>query len=288
VAAGSVAWAGWRGQALTVPGAVAAWLTGTVVTAAGWNHAAAMLAFFVSGSALSRLQGKHGAALTAIWEKGGRRDAAQVAANGGVAVVAALLHIVRPGPLPVAACLGALAASSADTWATEIGVLSTAPPRRITDGRAITTGMSGGVTALGIAGGLAGATFLAGVAVWTQAGPRRLSRLRQFVGLSLAGVGGSLADSLLGATIQASRTCPVCRTATERRIHQCGASTQLTRGYPWVQNDAVNVAATVVGALLAVVWQWRLGEWRAPQGDPMPSVSYATGNNSIDATVITA
>lgn len=288
MAAGAVAGAGWRGRALTLPGALAAWLTGAVVTSAGWNHAAAMLAFFLSGSALSQLQGEHGPALTAIWEKGGRRDAAQVAANGGVAVVTALLHLARPGPLPAAAYMGALAASSADTWATEIGVRSAAAPRRITDGRPILTGMSGGVTALGLAGSIAGAAFLAGVAVCTQARSRPSSRLRQFVGLCLAGIGGSLVDSLLGATVQASRRCPVCQVATERRIHQCGASTHRTRGYAWVQNDAVNVAATVVGATLAVVWQWRLGEPRTRQGDAVRSVSYATGNNSIDATVITA
>jgi uncharacterized protein (TIGR00297 family) len=241
-----------------LPGAFAGWFSGTVATAAGWNFAAAMLAFFLSGSALSQHQGSHRTALTAIWEKGGRRDAAQVAANGGIAVLAALWHLLRPGDLPMVASMGALAASSADTWATEIGVRSSTPPRRITDGRIVPTGMSGGVTALGFAGSLAGALFLAAIAIATSSTSQGTSRLRQFTAISVAGIAGSLIDSVLGATVQASRTCPDCHLATERRIHRCGAPTQLAHGYAWLDNDVVNVASTIVGALVAMLWDWKL------------------------------
>ena len=53
----------------------------------------------------------------------------QVLANGGVFALAALLGAVLGSPWPAAgsrAALGALAASAADTWATEIGTLASA------------------------------------------------------------------------------------------------------------------------------------------------------------------
>ena len=50
-----------------------------------------------------------------------------------------------------AAFAGAIAAASADTWATEIGTLSPANPVSIATLRPVQTGMSGGVSILGIA-----------------------------------------------------------------------------------------------------------------------------------------
>jgi uncharacterized protein (TIGR00297 family) len=191
---------------------------------------------------------------TGMWEKGGCRDAAQVAANGGVATVAALVQIRRPGAVPAAAYFGSLAASCADTWATEIGVRSHAVPRRITDGRPVARGMSGGVTPLGLFASLLGALLLAGIAVTVpDARHGGVGRRRRFVGITLAGIAGSLLDSLLGATVQASRFCPNCRTFSEQRIHRCGTPTRLEHGVRWVDNDVVNALGTLTGASAALL-----------------------------------
>jgi uncharacterized membrane protein len=63
------------------------------------------------------------------------------------------------------------------------------------------------------------------------------------------GVIGCLADSSLGATVQARRWCGVCEMATERRVHSCGTATSVAGGLSWLDNDAVNFAATICGAL---------------------------------------
>jgi uncharacterized membrane protein len=76
-----------------------------------------------------------------------------------------------------------------------------------------------------------------------------------FLAALAGGTAGMLADSLLGATLQASYFCPQCNKPTESRVHRCGTPTTLVRGQRWVTNDVVNLAGTLVGALvgLAVV-----------------------------------
>jgi uncharacterized membrane protein len=71
--------------------------------------------------------------------------------------------------------------------------------------------------------------------------------------VALAGAAGALADTLLGAWGQQRRWCSACRTDTEQDPHACGTATQLAGGWGWLDNDAVNLLATVVGALSALV-----------------------------------
>jgi uncharacterized protein (TIGR00297 family) len=218
---------------LTPGGLVAACAVGAGVTwGLRWQGLAVLAAFFLTGSLLTQLAERRGPS----------RSARQVLANGGVALVAALL-----GSWPAAA--GAIAAAAADTWATEIGAFSPFPPRLITSGRRVTRGTSGGITALGTLGGLAGAALIAGL---THAlAPRGVAP--GFAVLAAAGVGGMLADSVLGATLQAKYECPACDARFERGNTVCHEPVRLAQGRPWLDNDGVNFAATIIGAAAAVI-----------------------------------
>jgi len=112
---------------------------------------------------------------------------------------------------------GALAAANADTWATEIGSHSRTPPRLIISGRRVPAGTDGGITVLGTAGGIAGAGLVAGLSY--------LLGQRSGVAIAVAGIVGMLVDSLLGATVQGK--------------------------VRWMDNDVVNLAATLTGAACA-------------------------------------
>src|SRR2546422_2695686 len=78
-----------------------------------------------------------------------------------------------------------------------------------------------------------------------------------------------LADSVLGATVQGKYECPACDARFERGNTVCHEAVRLTRGWRWLDNDAVNLAATLVGAAVAGLGS---GYWRevAPPGGPPP------------------
>ena len=258
---------GYRRGALKGSGVVGAVVTGTLIFGlGGWEWGALLVAFFVSSSALSFYHAKDKEGLAEKFAKGHRRDLAQALANGGAAAVLAALSqlfpLVEGGGEGVwfAACAGAMAAVNADTWATELGVLSARPPRLITTGRQVEVGASGGVTWLGTAASLGGAAFiglLGGLGVlilgqgWAAAGVLLLAAVT-------GGLAGSLFDSFLGATVQAIYWCDACQKETERKVHRCGTQTCLLRGWPWLGNDLVNFFASVLGALVAAGIGWVL------------------------------
>ncbi len=229
-------------RTLTLDGAVAAAGVGCLTFALGGLPAAgALLSFFGSSSALSRVGDARKRALPLAQSKGSQRDAWQVLANGGVAT----LCVVAGQPRGM---VGALAAASADTWATELGLLATAPPRRITTLERVPAGTSGGVTLQGLGASVGGALVVG-------LGHALLGGGWSSVRRALAGgLGGALVDSLLGATLQAAYWCPRCQVPTEDALHApCNAPTRLRGGFAWMTNDTVNLLATLSGAAIALV-----------------------------------
>jgi uncharacterized protein (TIGR00297 family) len=165
-------------------------------------------------------------------------------------MLGALLFVIHPDVAWLAFGLGSLAAAAADTWATEIGTWFGGIPRSILTFAPVAAGRSGGVTPLGTLAAAAGACFVALVA--------RLLGVTPTVGIAIAagGFAGALLDSLLGAVAQAQRWCSACTLVTERVVHDCGTVTTPHRGLSWLDNDAVNLASTLLGGLLAA-WMAR-------------------------------
>ncbi|MEO9263145.1 MAG: DUF92 domain-containing protein, partial [Candidatus Baltobacteraceae bacterium] len=245
VLAAAVATFAYRARALSLSGAIAAFVVGSITFGAGgWPATFVLLAFFIPSTAFSAIGRKEKRTLASAG-KHGARDAFQVAANGGVAALALLLS-PRFGAVALAAFAGAFAAASADTWGTEIGTLARAKPRSILTFRPVERGLSGGVTLQGSLAEIAGAACVALVAASTHIAPA----LPVFLG----GAAGALVDSILGAGAQALRFCPACDRACETNPHACGTPTSLRRGVAWIENDAVNFAATACGAALAAVF----------------------------------
>ena len=255
-----IALTAWRAKALSQSGAIAAAILGIVIFGlGGLGWTILLLTFFISSSILSRSLPQKKAILSEKFAKGSERDAGQVFANGGIAGVLVLLHLFFPQQdWPWLGFAGALAAANADTWSTEIGVLSPKLPRMITSGKPVERGTSGGITLIGSLAALGGSLLIAVLAIlfWegkVLEGPGSKSAL--IIGLiSLAGLIGSFVDSFLGATIQAIYHCPVCHKETESHpTHVCGEKTTLKRGWSWLNNDWVNTFCTLTGACVGVL-----------------------------------
>jgi uncharacterized protein (TIGR00297 family) len=244
VLAGIVIFIARRQRALSPSGAAAALVVGTICAAAGWGWAILLATFFVSASVLSL----NGRALKAertrgLIEKGDERDVTQVVANGGIFAGLALGSLFYPSLLWLPAGAGAIAAATADTWATEVGTLARHSPKLITTRETVPAGTSGAVTWRGTFAGLAGAACIAVVALMTGWGGR--AALAAIAG----GLAGSLVDSILGATVQRRQWCERCNKATERLVHSCGTITRPRGGIGWVGNDMINALGSLAGAV---------------------------------------
>jgi len=250
--------AAWRVGFLRPSGALAAGVLAWALLALGgpaWI--APGVAFFVLSSLLSRVGRARKRAAEGLAAKGGRRDAAQVAANGGVAALLLLAHALLPEGAGAATALywgyvGSFAAAAADTWGTEIGTLVGGRTWGVTTGRPVPPGTSGGVSVAGTLGALAGASAVL-FAAWPVAGAflDGVGAPRAALLVVGGGVGGAFLDSLLGATVQA-RYRRGDGALTERRTED-GQLLPLARGWAGVGNDTVNALCTLAGGLVPLL-----------------------------------
>jgi len=222
---GAVALLARRLEALSSSGAWAAAITGAVLVAGGgWAWLGLVGIFFATSSFLTRWGPRAPGAVplsSSLSDLAGRRWD-QVAANGGVAACAAAIHGLTGSPMAFGAAAGAIAAATADTWATELGRWSRAPPRLITTWRSVPHGTSGAITPCGTAAAAAGALLIGWSATALMPGTAGHP-----VMVLAAGFSGAMVDSLLGATIEGR--------------------------YPWVSNSVVNLVATAWGAGVVLV-----------------------------------
>lgn len=244
-------------KALDGSGAWAAFVLGSLVFGlGGLSWALVLMVFFVSSSSLSRLFKKQKEAAEEKFSKGSRRDARQVLANGGLAGMTVVAHVIYPDSvIPWIAFASAFAAANADTWATELGVLNHTLPRLITNGKQVPAGTSGAVSLTGMLAAAAGSLVIAltTLITWTWTGLEDSNRLAWIAIILFSGIFGSMIDSLIGATVQGIYWCPLCKKETEKHpLHNCGTLTELIRGKKWITNDWVNLICTGSAILFAL------------------------------------
>lgn len=255
--------AAYRRASLTASGAFGAVMIGTPLFGfGGWSAGILLVVFFISSSALSHFkaqsQNKRDAAR--FFDKTGRRDIGQALANGGAAALCAVAFGIAVDPATRSswqvAMVGALAAVTADTWATELGVLSRRPPIMITTLQPAIPGRSGAISAGGTLAAVASAAFIAAAFLVTEfafGAQNAAALLRSGIAAIVGGVVGSLCDSLLGATLQAQFHDPLLDKLTEKPLDAHGRSHSLIAGVRWMNNDLVNFLASLAGAAVSVL-----------------------------------
>lgn len=247
-----VAVAGYRSRVLDLSGCAAALILGTVIFGVGgWRWTIPILVFFLSATLIGRLGRDKRAGIESVVAKEGARDVYQSMANGGVAMAIILLWYFTEDARLYYIFLGTLAAVTADTWSSEIGVLSKRPPVSMTTGKPVPRGLSGGVTRLGFVAGVIGSLLVVSTGLFFD--PHLSIGNDLFYVILAAGFIGTISDSFLGATVQGIFRCPSCENLTERRIH-CGEhETVLHSGSRYVNNDLVNVMCGFSGGLFVYV-----------------------------------
>ncbi|MCF7808491.1 MAG: DUF92 domain-containing protein [Candidatus Marinimicrobia bacterium] len=241
-------WGAYKAKALSVSGGFGAFLLGVFMFGSGgWNTMLPLIGFFVLSSLLSKIADRK-SRTDVIVSKGSRRDIVQVYANGGIALIIALGWYFTGFKTDWLywAFLASIAAATSDTWETEIGSFSKGLPIDILTGKRVAKGYSGGVSLLGSFGGLLGAFLITITALMADAmnfDPLLITLI------FISGFLGSVIDSVLGSSIQAKYICTVCEKPTEKLIH-CDKPTSHVSGLVWLDNDWVNVAATLSGALI--------------------------------------
>ena len=247
---------------LTRDGILVAFIVGTLIIAfGGKTWFIIILTFLLSSSLVTRYKASRKKMFNEKFQKGGTRDGMQVLANGLIPTIIALMEGFIGLDLLFFAYIGAVATVTADTWATEIGVLNKTPPRLVTTLKKVEPGTSGGVSKLGtiaiiLAGSIIGMTAIISrsVALFVNGSHLSLFYIESFLitGI-LAGLVGAFTDSLLGATVQGIYYCEHCKKETEKKVHDCGHKTVKIRGYTWIDNDVVNLVSALVGALVSVI-----------------------------------
>ena len=217
-----VAWAGYAAATVSLSGAIAGGIIGTVIfTCAGWAGWSLLMAAFLCAAVTSRLGLERKTLLGIAEDRLGRRSAGNAIANTGIAAAAALLSVVSYAHVSaLIAFAAALIAGASDTIASEIGKAWGRRTWAILPPRPVAAGTPGAVSLEGTAAGLLGAAALGSLALALQLIPGHA-----LLPIVAGATAGSLVESLLAATCEAPGI---------------------------LDNDALNLINTSVAAFVAV------------------------------------
>ncbi len=202
-----------------------------------------LLLFFVLGTIVSKLTNETKRQAESRQEAGSARSWQQVLANSLPAVIALWLASLGGGSTPLyflSFCV--FSAAAADTFSSEIGMLGHGPVYHILTARRIPSGVSGGVSILGLLAGILGSALLALMAI-PEFGAKGFWLATVF------GISGSLIDSVLGATLQ--RKYRNERNELLDRAEHNGDKP--VSGFRFISNNSVNLITLASVALLAYI-----------------------------------
>ncbi len=231
-------------KALDKSGSLMSLLIGVIIVFAnGLEFLTVLLAFFISSTLLTKWKSFFKKQLEKdLYEKTGTRDWQQVLANGAMGMVCAFLFWLHPGEALAFAYYASFAAANADTWASEIGLLSKKPPISIIHFRRMERGISGGVSLLGLVASAMGACLI-GIIYGLFTSDWNGTLL-----LTLIGFAASLLDSVLGAVFQPVYLNKEKGKLTEKE-RDGDKINEKVKGISWFDNDAVNLVCNVTASV---------------------------------------
>ncbi|CAH1449035.1 unnamed protein product [Lactuca virosa] len=256
----------YRKNSLDVSGAFAGFFVMAVHLSVNYRFGAMLLAFFFTSSKLTKMGEDRKRTLDADFKEGGQRNWIQVLSNGGIASVLVIafwgLTTSQDTCLDskeskiitalVGGLIGHYSCCNGDTWSSELGVLSDEQPRLITTFRPVRRGTNGGITKAGLeaaaaAGSVIGLAFiLPGFFTKSCTNDAFFKQLFVIPLSAIAGLAGSLIDSILGATLQFSGFCSV----RNKVVSKPGPTVKRISGLSILDNNGVNLVSVFLTSVL--------------------------------------
>ncbi|MFW9891283.1 MAG: DUF92 domain-containing protein [Candidatus Thorarchaeota archaeon] len=249
------------------------WYTGGVVSFI------IILFFFMSAGIATKMKYKEKAKQNLAQEGKGKRSWKNVFGSGIIPMMFSIgMYLTSLSPelnaaswpfLMFGGYIGAVATTSADTLASEIGVFSKSKPRLITNlRRKVPRGTIGAVSLLGEGAALFAGFFIGVLAlIIALLAPSLvpavtttdqlivlvpLSMLTAFIGCNL--------DSVFGAVLQNRFVCEICGAVTDKEFH-CNYETKYVGGFKSFTNMHVNLGSSGMGATLGIILGAGLFVW---------------------------
>ncbi|XP_022145072.1 protein PGR [Momordica charantia] len=259
----------YRRKSLDLSGALAGFIVMSTHFAISYRYGAVLLVFFFTSSKLTKVGEEKKRVVDADFKEGGQRNWIQVLSNSGIATVLAVVIWNVSGWQDkcldskdsalvtglIGGILGHYSCCNGDTWSSELGILSDATPRLITTFKPVRKGTNGAVTNAGLlaaaaAGGVIGLAFvLIGFFTTECAYGTALKQLLVIPLAAMAGLCGSVIDSLLGATVQFSGFC----TVRNKVVGKPGPTVKKISGLNILDNNAVNLVSVLLTTLLTAI-----------------------------------
>ncbi|KAI5680624.1 hypothetical protein M9H77_01851 [Catharanthus roseus] len=262
----AIALRAYRRKSLDLSGALAGFIVLTIHISLNYRFGAMLLAFFFTSSKLTKVGEQKKRKLDAEFKEGGQRNWVQVIFNSGIASILVIiawkltgsqdqcLDSKESGLLTALAggIIGHYCCCNGDTWSSELGILSDEQPRLITTFKPVRRGTNGGVTKTGLLAAAAGgcviglAFILVGFLTTRCTSDVALKQLLVIPISTVAGVLGSVIDSLVGATLQFSGFCSV----RNKVVGKAGATVKKISGLSILDNNGVNLVSIFLTTLL--------------------------------------
>ncbi len=276
----------YKAHFVDISGLVAAFVVGfTIWYTGGPASFVIILFFFMSAGLATKYKYKAKVKKNVAQEGKGKRSWVNVFGSGIIPMIFSIaMYLAAMSPQLANAgwpfflfggYVGAVATTSADTLASEVGVFSKSKPRLITNlRRKVPSGTIGAVSLLGEGVAIAAGLFIGVIAVvfafftptlipglvsaestivWDYVlflVP--LSILTAFIGCNI--------DSLLGAVLQNRFVCEICGAVTDKEFH-CDYETKYVGGFKRFTNMHVNLGSSGLGAVLGIVLGAGLFVW---------------------------
>ncbi|CAD5117258.1 DgyrCDS6052 [Dimorphilus gyrociliatus] len=246
---------GLKKKSLGTSGAVGSLIVGFIMTISNYCFMAALLTFFYLGSKASKFRGSIKKSFEDDFKEGGQRTWIQIVCNGVVATQLALFYVLEEGCSEIIidfknkytsswlaiGVVSSLSCCCGDTLASEIGSVINL------------LGTNGAVSVIGLiasalGGSLVGLAYYIAILLTSNSNVLRSGPRQYYVIIvsTIAGLFGSLVDSLLGATLQYSgedlTNGKIVSVPTKRTRHICGLSI--------LDNHAVNLLSSLLTALV--------------------------------------